>query len=222
MTSALKKISLTFVIGLASLNFNAALAQQQSWVDLRRGDRVLQGYDFTCGAASVANILWLSGGPAKTEKEVLDVATARLSSAELAKVTEQGFSLLDLKNVLFFFGLQANPFRYAAKKTSDALLSAVPFIAHIRAPFSRTGSDYHFVIFLKESEDRIFLIDPSVGYVTMSSDEFFSAYTGYGLILTKGADRDRLNQAIKDLEKTQPSLKIRDAMQSRFLREARY
>jgi len=132
-----------------------------------RFDRVvLQQWDITCGAASLATILTFQHGDPVTEREVIE---GMLGYTTLRRVRQRlGFSLLDLK-------LYAEARGYTAVGygglTVPELAALGPAIVPIRA-----GASRHFIVFRGLYRGLLLLADPAVGSRVMPVAEFERAW----------------------------------------------
>lgn len=144
----------------------------QSMLEIRQRNAVIQKWDVSCGAATLANILRYQHGLDVTERDVALGLIARgeyLANPDLVKIRE-GFSLLDMKRYAATFGLQG--VGYAGLEFKD-LIENAPVITTVDNDGYR-----HFVIFRGVAGNRVLLIDPNFGNVTMLREDFESIWQG--------------------------------------------
>lgn len=128
----------------------------------RKFDRVVrQEYDFSCGSAALATLLTYHYEDETDEQKAF---RAMFAAGDQAKITQVGFSLLDMKKYLEANGYEADGYQAPI----DALIEAkVPAIALINYRGYR-----HFVVVKGVSETEVVLGDPSLGLRSMSRQEF--------------------------------------------------
>src|SRR6266446_1671415 len=76
-----------------------AWVAMRSLKDLRDGNVVKQGYDYSCGAAALATLLTYGMGDPATEKDLAVAMLETLSKGEESLRRKEGFSLLDMQRV---------------------------------------------------------------------------------------------------------------------------
>lgn len=139
----------------------------KSWKEIRSHHVVLQTYEESCGASSLATFLALYGIK-KEEKEILsDFNTTDMVTFDmLAKQLEQ--------------------YHFTAKgyKITPAIFDKLsfPFIAQI----TRQENYPHFVVVIPYLGDFIVLLDPSIGQMIVSKKSFYSDWLsseGKGMVL---------------------------------------
>lgn len=128
----------------------------------RKFDRVVrQQYDFSCGSAALATLLTFHYEDATDEQKAFKVM---FEKGDQAKISQVGFSLLDMKQYLEANGYQADGYQASL----DTLIEAkVPAIALINYRGYR-----HFVVVKGVSESEVILGDPSLGLRQVSRQEF--------------------------------------------------
>lgn len=149
----------------------------RSWHDLRRRAVVMQRYDFSCGAGSLATIITHYFGDKVSEEDVLRELLLHLPQDKLEDRIENGFSLLDLKETAAGMGYQA-----AAVRLNYANLASIrgPVLVHV----IREGYK-HFTVYRGTFGARVNLADPSQGMYSMPIDQFVREWTGVALVLGK-------------------------------------
>lgn len=145
-----------------------ALAERavRSLYEIRTERVVMQEWDLSCGAASLATLLRYQHGDMVTEREI---AVAMMSKPRYVNnpflvQLRNGFSLLDLKEYADARGYQGIGF---GALDFDDLVERAP----IMVPIDRAGYN-HFVVFRGVSGGRVLLADPSFGTFTMSVSRF--------------------------------------------------
>jgi predicted double-glycine peptidase len=90
--------------------------------------------DYSCGAAALATLLRYYFGDDTSEREILDILTARLSKEEQRRKARRGFSLLDLKQVAQLKGYQAAGFKLTIEQLTQLATPVMVFtcISHIK------------------------------------------------------------------------------------------
>lgn len=156
-----------------------------SLLELRTHGVIVQKFDLSCGAATLATVLNFQFGDRVTEKEVAQGLIRRkeyIEHPELVRV-RQGFSLLDLKRYADNRGYRGVGF---GKLELKDLMHLAPIIVAV----SPIGYN-HFVIFRGGVGDKVLLADPAFGNESMSVEKFqriwinFPAVGRVGFIVTK-------------------------------------
>lgn len=138
----------------------------RSFLEIRQKNVVLQEWDLSCGAASLATILRYQHGEQVSEREIAE-AMLRATDDELVR-RRLGFSLLDLKRYLQGRGYVGEG--YAELSLSD-LLDLAPTIVPVRL-FTYD----HFVIFRGIEAGRVILADSAYGVRTMDGARFLAIW----------------------------------------------
>ncbi|MCU7922948.1 MAG: hypothetical protein KZQ88_09655 [Candidatus Thiodiazotropha sp. (ex Dulcina madagascariensis)] len=68
-----------------------------SWKELNEQNVIMQHYDYSCGAASLATLMKYYFNDDISEKEILGYIKSTFSKQEYAEVEKDGLSLLDLE-----------------------------------------------------------------------------------------------------------------------------
>lgn len=148
---------------------------------------VPQTLDYSCGPAALATLLSYYFEDKVTEDDVIKFL---LLTGDLNKIkARKGFSLLDLKNFAKYKGYEVTGY----KMDLDFLVkSDKPILVPVNI------KDYsHFIVFLGQRGNRVFLADPALGRITMPPDRFTKIWQGgIGLVLTK-AGEENLNSPLK-------------------------
>jgi len=137
----------------------------------------MQRFDYSCGAAALATLMRYYFQDDVTEGDVLAGILNGLSAEQLVDRTENGLSLLDLKQCAERMGYQA-----VGVKLKYANLPELkgPVLIHVE----RDGYK-HFTVLRGLQGDRVYLADPSRGQIRMSVDRFAEEWTGIALVLGK-------------------------------------
>lgn len=138
----------------------------RSLAEMRHEGVVIQKWDLSCGAASLATLLTHDLSDPVGEREV---ATAMLHLTDPVKVrTRGGFSLLDMQEYAEARGYQADGYGELALEDLSVLLPAI-------VPVEFHGYD-HFVVVREIGVDAVRFADPAYGRRTISIREFKQAW----------------------------------------------
>lgn len=142
----------------------------RSLLEIRQDRVVIQKWDLSCGAATLATILNYQFGDPVSEREI---ATALIQRREYvanpSRVRmQQGFSLLDLKRYVDQRGYEG--IGYGRLRFQD-LIEQAPILV----PLSLLGYN-HFVVFRGRRGDRVLIADPAWGNRTMRVERFAEAW----------------------------------------------
>lgn len=129
--------------------------------EARSRTTVLQQYDFSCGSAAVATLLSFHYRHPVSEQMAFQ---AMFERGDQAKIRQEGFSMLDMKNFLASLGYEADGFREPVTKLADTGLPAIALI--------QDKGYYHFVVIKGVRDGRVLLGDPALGLRAMSISEF--------------------------------------------------
>jgi uncharacterized protein len=140
----------------------------RSFLEIRQERVVLQEWDLSCGAASLATILAFQHGDPIPEREIA-MAMLRATEAELVK-QRLGFSLLDLKRFLESRG-------YAGDGYGEVGLADLVTLAPAIVPIRVQAFD-HFVVFRGLAAGRAVLADSAYGNRTMLVSRFLEVWRG--------------------------------------------
>ena len=154
-----------FLILIGAL-FPAAFAAERgpilSLKEIRERGVVMQRYETSCAAASVATVLTYGFRDAVSEKYV---AVLMLEETDPAKVrTRGGFSLLDMKRFVEGRGYRGQAYRNLS--LDDLVLFHAPIV-----PIDPLGYN-HYVVFNGIDGDHVLLADPAFGNRRMKIDRF--------------------------------------------------
>ena len=145
-----------------------------SLLEQRQSLMVMQGWDYSCGAASLATLLNFQHGDPVSEREIALGLMAREEYVANPIIVNlrQGFSLADLKLYVDARGYRG---RGLGRLDLDTLLERAPAMV----PIIVNGSS-HFVVFRGQRGNRVLLADPLFGNRTMTVDQFLAAWPDQG------------------------------------------
>ncbi len=133
-----------------------------SVLDSRQRHVVVQQWDLSCGAASLATLMNFQHGESFPEKAIAESMLRRTNP--LTVRVKGGFSLLDLKRFVGAHGYQGKGYM---KLRFDQLLAFQPAIVPVNL-----GDYHHFVVFRGAVENKVLLADPAFGNRTVSRADF--------------------------------------------------
>lgn len=138
-----------------------------------------QKYDYSCGSAALATVLTRFYEMPLDEMEILE---AMYKHGDKAKITKEGFSLLDMKNYLAAIGLKSAGYRESLDKLARVGIPAIVLIN------KKTYS--HFVAVLGVSRESVLVGDPILGLQTVPRGTFESMWNGILFVI-----RDKMDVA---------------------------
>lgn len=135
---------------------------------------VMQAWDYSCGAASLATLLNFQHGDPVSEREVALGLMSRPAYVENPLIVNlrRGFSLADLKIFVDDRGYRG---RGIGRLEFADLLELAPAIVPIVV-----NDSSHFVVFRGRRHDRVLLADPLFGTRTMTVGQFLDAWPEQG------------------------------------------
>ncbi len=151
----------------------------RSFLEIRQERVVLQEWDLSCGAASLATILAFQHGDPIPERDIA-MAMLRATDTELVK-QRLGFSLLDLKRFLESRG-------YAGEGYGDVGLADLVDLAPAIVPIRIYDYD-HFVVFRGLAAGRAVLADSAYGNRTMLVPHFLDVWRGQIAFVVRRPDQ---------------------------------
>ena len=138
---------------IVSFNASGFVKAKASWVSFRDSNIIKQGFDFSCGAASLATILTFFYNDPTTEGDVLE------------KIQKQGASSFkDLKKVSEALNYRAVGIAIGWESLKEL---KIPVIAHL----NYKGQD-HFSVLKNIDSTHVHLADPSWGNRKLSHARF--------------------------------------------------
>lgn len=166
-TNIFRKLA-TVIAGslLVSFSCYADRPSVKSLLEIRQQNIVVQKWDLSCGAATLATLLNFQHNDPVTEKEVANELMNRseyIKNPQLVRL-RQGFSLLDLKRYV-------DARKYRGIGLGKLTLSDLEKKAPIIIPVNMFGYN-HFVIFRGILGNRVLLADPAWGNRTMLVEQF--------------------------------------------------
>ncbi len=129
--------------------------------EARFRDTIHQQYDFSCGSAAVATLLTYQYGFPVSEQRAF---AAMFAHGNRAKISKDGFSLLDIKRFLGAFGFEADGFVVPLETLKQERLPAIVLIDE--------GGYHHFVVIKGMLGGRVLIGDPAKGTRSMPQTEF--------------------------------------------------
>lgn len=136
-----------------------------------------QGFDYSCGSASLATLASGYFNEQMDEGLILTAIIYQLNENEYNDREKNGFSLLDLKRAANLLGFKAA----GVKLPPESVLKLKgPIIVMLR----EEGID-HFAVLKGVYKDRAYLADPSRGNIRLPLFTFFNQWDGTALVLGK-------------------------------------
>lgn len=153
-----------------------------------------QMYDFSCGSGALVTLINAYLGFNVTEQAAME---GMMAHGEKEKIIERrGFSMLDMKRYVLTLGAVAAGYRGTLQDLANLRQPAIVSITY--------GGAKHFVVVRGVRDGKVFIADPSIGYIIFSEAEFESwwADNKVMLILSLPADQGKplLNLALSDKE----------------------
>ncbi len=142
----------------------------KSLKDLRDHRLVRQRFDYSCGAAALATLLWYGFGHQVTEREVLRDVFQPLTGDEEDFRKEEGLSLLDLQRVAQARGFRAQGFRLPPEYLPQLGGPVIVFI--------KPRGYEHFAVLRGVRGDRVYLGDPARGNIRLPVYTFLDTWLG--------------------------------------------
>jgi uncharacterized protein len=150
-------------------------APVRSFAALRFDGIVRQTHDLSCGAAALATLLQGYFRKDVSEKGVIDAILVTATADDKDKISEGGFSMLELKRHAEASGLVAGGFR---ARTAEELRS-------LRAPaiVLVTNRGYsHFVVVRRVVGNEVFIADPAFGNRVETLSHFSKSWNSVFLV----------------------------------------
>jgi predicted double-glycine peptidase len=136
--------------------------------EARFRNTIHQKYDFSCGSAAVATLLTYQYGYPVSERTAF---AAMFAHGNRAKISKEGFSLLDIKRFLAALGFEADGFIASLQKLQQAHLPAIVLIDE--------HGYHHFVVVKGVLAKRVLVGDPAKGTRSIPEAEFEKAWTNH-------------------------------------------
>jgi len=149
-----------------------------TWKDLQSMNVVMQQYDYSCGAASLATLMkYYFKDQDVSEISLLQEIEQLFSPQEMAVIQDQGLSFLELETIVRSKGYQS-----ASVRLKLAALRELPGPVLV---YVEPQGYPHFAILRGVVGDRVFLADPSRGNLVMSIAMFLKEWQGETFIMGK-------------------------------------
>lgn len=144
--------------------------------ELRERGVVMQEWETSCAAASIATVLTYGFGDPVSERFA---AEKMLEKTDPAKVRALGgFSLLDLKHFVVERGYQGSAYRDLS--FDDLKIFHAPIV-----PINAKGFN-HYVVFNGVDRDQVLLADPAFGNRRIDKERFISIWmNGMAFVITR-------------------------------------
>lgn len=150
-------------------------APVQSFAAMRFDGIVRQTHDLSCGAAALATLMHGFFARETSEKSIIDAILATASVEDKAKISEGGFSMLELKRYAEAAGLVAGGFRARAAEELRSLRA--PAIVLV------TNRGYsHFVVVRRVVGNDVYIADPAFGNRVEPLDKFGESWNKVFLV----------------------------------------
>lgn len=147
---------------LATDCFASEPAEFQSLQEIRQQGVVMQEWENSCSAASLATVLTYGFHDPVSEQQI---ALDMLANTSPEKVRSRGgFSMLDMKNYVIRRGYKAEVFQDLSLEQLSVLTAPIVIIENMGVP--------HFVVFDRISQGTVFVADPAFGNRQIASDVF--------------------------------------------------
>lgn len=131
-----------------------------------------QQFDFSCGSAALATLLTHHYGYPVNEQ---DVFAEMFDRGDKAKIRQEGFSLLDMKNYLDAHGFKADGFKADLDELGSSGIPAIVLI--------KENGYHHFVVVKGVKDGRVLIGDPSAGTRAMPRSQFESVWQNHILFV---------------------------------------
>ncbi|MBX2838315.1 MAG: C39 family peptidase [Gammaproteobacteria bacterium] len=156
---------------------NTTDGRVQTWKELNSQNIIMQEFDYSCGAASLATLMRYYFDDDVTELSLLEDINRIFSLQETEIIEKAGLSFLELERLAQSKGYQ----------TGSVRLDIIT-LAKLQGPvlvFVQPNGYKHFAIYRGIVEDRVFLADPSRGNIRLSISEFLKEWQGETFVLGK-------------------------------------
>lgn len=166
----------------------------KNWKEMREENILMQKFDFSCGAGSLATLMKYCFGDNVAEEALIKDIFAFLPEDAKNNRKKNGLSLFDLKQAAERRGYYA----YGVSLKPDSLLKIDrPVLVYLE-----TEEFKHFSVFCGTKEDRIFLADPSLGNIRITAERFLKEWKGcLALVLDKAGFKIQKNHLLRFGEK---------------------
>ncbi|MEO7052982.1 MAG: C39 family peptidase [Rhodanobacter sp.] len=148
-------------VAISGIQGNSYSFHILSLKEARFRNTIRQKYDFSCGSAAVATLLTYQYGYPVNEQTAFEQMYAH---GDRAKISKEGFSLLDIKEYLQANGFDADGFKVSLEKLRQEHLPAIVLIDE--------KGYHHFVVIKGLRDGRVLVGDPARGTRTMPISQF--------------------------------------------------
>ena len=157
-------------------------ARYTSLKEIRERGVVMQQWETSCAAATIATVLTYGHGDAVSEAHI---AASMLKRSDPATVKKQGgFSLLDMKRFVEDRGYIGRGYKHLS--VNDLKAFQAPIV-----PIDNYGFN-HYVVFNGMKDDEVFLADPAFGNRKMSFIQFERVWMdGMAFVVTANGKNDK-------------------------------
>lgn len=148
-----------------------------SWKKLKEQNIIMQHFDYSCGAASLATLMKYYFNDDISEENLLDHIKNSFSKKEYTRIEKDGLSFLELEKISRSLGYQ-----------SASVRLELPALLQLSGPvivFLKTKQYKHFAVLRGVKEDRVFLADPSRGNILLPIQDFTLEWKGEAFVLGK-------------------------------------
>ncbi len=156
---------------------DSATSKVRSWKQLNEQNVIMQRFDYSCGAASLATLMKYYFNEDVSERKLLDYIKKTFSKKEYARIEKDGLSFLELEKISRSLGYQSASVRL---KLPAFLELSGPVIV-----FLKRKEYKHFAVLRGVKEGRVFLADPSRGNIKLPIQEFVQEWKGEAFVLGK-------------------------------------
>ena len=136
----------------------------RSWQDMLEGNVVMQGQDFSCGAAALATMLNYYFGQEVSEQAIIDSIIAESSEAEIEILKTKGFSFTQLRDEAVRRGFKTEIDTFPLDRIHKF---PIPMIVYVEKHGFK-----HFAVLKGVRNGEAFIADPSRGNLQLHFDEF--------------------------------------------------
>lgn len=143
---------------------------------------IRQKYDFSCGSAALATLLYHHYYYNVTEQDILKDMYA---VGDQEKILKKGFSLLDMKSYLAHVGLDSDGYKMPLDKLQRAGVPSIALINH--------NGYLHFVVIKGIFDNKVLLGDPSLGLKKMDRASFEKMWNGIAFVIKSEINTGRTN-----------------------------
>ncbi|WP_266181463.1 C39 family peptidase [Dyella humicola] len=152
-------------VGVLGGQGNTYTVHLTSLKEARYKSTLHQKYDFSCGSAAVATLLTYQYGYPMNEQVAFE---QMYTHGDRAKISKEGFSLLDIKRFLGANGFEADGFKVPLDRLEKERLPAIVLIDD--------KGYHHFVVIKGIRNDRVLVGDPARGTRIIPIDHFMTLW----------------------------------------------